>query len=164
MEPEVSPQDLPAGDAQELSSRTESSAVDVLAEVAAAGGSDSALAKLLPEIPGAIAQQRDRSDRHFRSWPSRGNPALRSATGGKARVRLLGIVGEGSKFVYVFDRSDSMNWFDRRPLRAAKAELLASLEGLGETHQFQIIFYNHEPLIFNPAGDPRRTRVRHRGK
>jgi hypothetical protein len=154
-EPEVSSPDLPSGDAQELSSRTDSSAADVLAEVAAAGA-ESELAKLLPESPGAIAQQQIGQTGTFDPGPAAGNPALRSGTGGKARVRLFGIVGEGNKFVYVFDRSDSMNWFDRRPLRAAKAELLASLEGLGETHQFQIIFYNHEPLIFNPAGDPRR--------
>jgi len=82
--------------------------------------------------------------------------AARREIGGKARVRLFGIVGEGRKFVYVFDRSDSMNWYNKRPLRAAKAELLASLESLEETHQFQIIFYNHEPLAFNPSGHANR--------
>lgn len=76
--------------------------------------------------------------------------------GGKARVRLFGIEGEGRKFVFVFDRSESMNWHQQRPLRACKAELLAGLESLESVHQFQIIFYNQEPLVFNPAGQPGR--------
>jgi len=72
--------------------------------------------------------------------------------GGKARPSLFGITAEGWKFVYVFDRSDSMNWHDRKPLKAAKAELLASLDSLERVHQFQIIFYNQKPEIFNPSG------------
>lgn len=80
-------------------------------------------------------------------------PARRKGPiGGKARTSLFGITAEGWKFVYVFDRSDSMNWHDRKPLRAAKAELLASLESLERVHQFQIIFYNQTPEIFNPSG------------
>ena len=42
------------------------------------------------------------------------------------------------------------------PLSSAKAELLASLENLGETHQFQIIFYNEKPTMFALAGHPDR--------
>ena len=38
------------------------------------------------------------------------------------------------------------------PLSSAKANLLASLESLGETHQFQIIFYNEKPTMFALAG------------
>ncbi len=76
--------------------------------------------------------------------------------GGKGRATVFGVTGEGWKFVYVFDRSDSMNWHNRKPLRRAKAELLGSLESLDSNHQFQIIFYNQEPAIFNPSGDPNR--------
>ncbi len=72
--------------------------------------------------------------------------------GGKGRATLFGITAEGWKFVYVFDRSDSMNWFGGKPLKAAKAELLASLQSLDSVHQFQIIFYNEKPEIFNPTG------------
>jgi hypothetical protein len=46
-----------------------------------------------------------------------------------------------------------MDGFGGRPLAAAKYELLASLEDLGDTHQFQIIFYNERPRIFNPSGE-----------
>jgi hypothetical protein len=38
------------------------------------------------------------------------------------------------------------------PLASAKAQLLASLQDLGPTHQFQIIFYNHKPRVFTPYG------------
>jgi len=73
---------------------------------------------------------------------------------GKARTSLFGIVGEGYKFVYVFDRSGSMGGSGRNALRAVKAELLASLESLDTVHQFQIVFYNERPVIFNPSGIP----------
>lgn len=75
---------------------------------------------------------------------------------GKARTSLFGIVGEGYKFVYVFDRSGSMGGSGKTALRAVKAELLASLENLDTVHQFQIIFYNEKPVIFNPSGAPGR--------
>ncbi|MBN2218387.1 MAG: hypothetical protein JW719_13515 [Pirellulales bacterium] len=71
---------------------------------------------------------------------------------GKARVRVFGTEGEGYKFVYVFDRSGSMGGSGAVALRAAKAELLASLASLNRTHQFQIIFYNEKPWQFNPTG------------
>ncbi len=81
------------------------------------------------------------------------NPA---ALGGKATVGVFGATGEGYKFVYVFDRSGSMGGSGRNALEAAKAELLASLRALGQTHQFQIIFYNDRISKFNPTGDPDR--------
>ncbi len=70
---------------------------------------------------------------------------------GRGRTRLFGVEGEGTRFVYVFDRSASM---EGAPLAAVKAELAASLDSLEDKHQFQIIFYNERPWVFNPAGDP----------
>ena len=78
------------------------------------------------------------------------------SVGGKATVGVFGTTGEGYKFVYVFDRSGSMGGSGRNALEAAKAELLASLRALGQTHQFQIIFYNDQVTKFNPTGDPDR--------
>lgn len=75
---------------------------------------------------------------------------------GKGRTRIYGVEGEGTRFVYVFDRSASMEGAGSSPLAAAKAELLASIEGLDPMHQFQIIFYNERPWVFNPTGDPGR--------
>ena len=76
--------------------------------------------------------------------------------GGKARTSLFGVVGEGYKFVYVFDRSGSMGGSGRNSLRAVKAELLQSLKNLDTVHQFQLIFYNERPVLFNPTGTPGR--------
>ena len=65
---------------------------------------------------------------------------------------MFGVSGEGHKFVYVFDRSGSMDGHGGAPLAAAKAELISSLKDLGQVHQFQIIFYNEQPRIFSPTG------------
>ncbi|MFZ5829298.1 MAG: hypothetical protein ACOY3P_04385 [Planctomycetota bacterium] len=73
--------------------------------------------------------------------------------GGKARTSVFGAQGEGHKFVYVFDRSASMGGSGRNALNAAKIELLASLRALGQTHQFQILFYNEWITRFNPSGE-----------
>ena len=68
---------------------------------------------------------------------------------GEATVNVFGVQGTGNRFVYVFDRSLSMSGYGGRPLAAAKRELIKSLESLGGVHQFQIVFYNEEPKIFN---------------
>ncbi len=76
--------------------------------------------------------------------------------GGKARTSLFGLVGEGYKFVYVFDRSGSMGGEGRQSLPAVKAELIRSLKNLDTVHQFQIVYYNERPALFNPSGTPGR--------
>ena len=89
--------------------------------------------------------------------------------GGKVTTEVFGVKGTGSTFVYVFDRSASMEDLGGRPLRAAKSQLLESLNSLGETHQFQIIFYNDETKVFQPdpgqslmtfADEPAKKRAR----
>ena len=67
---------------------------------------------------------------------------------------LFGVSGSGSRFLYVMDRSDSMNGFGGTPLRAAKAELIRSLRSLSKRQQFQIIFYNDRPKAFQIPGLP----------
>lgn len=67
-------------------------------------------------------------------------------------TEVFGITGVGTKFVYVFDRSGSMENFSGRPLRAAKLELNRSLDDLDSIHQFQVIFYNNDPEIFKLNG------------
>jgi len=78
----------------------------------------------------------------------------RGPTGGGAKTSVFGIDSEGFSFVYVFDRSASMASPSNLPLNAAKAELRASLNRLEDIHQFQIIFYNDRPTVFNPTGVP----------
>jgi len=74
---------------------------------------------------------------------------LLGSPGEKARVSLFGVKAEGSKFVYVLDRSGST---DGKLLAAAKTEILASIENIDDVHQFQLVVYNERPKAFNPAG------------
>lgn len=84
---------------------------------------------------------------------TRGLPGGRGGDyGGQATTQVYGLTGQGSKFIYVFDRSGSMSGYGGRPLRSAKAELIASLQDLDRTHQFQIIFYNQDPQVFALRG------------
>ena len=76
------------------------------------------------------------------------------ATGIKTNV--FGIEGSGNAFVYVFDRSESMNGYDGAPLGMAKRELAQSLESLTSINQFQVIFYNEAPSPYR--GSLSRTR------
>lgn len=64
------------------------------------------------------------------------------------KAKLFGIEGQGSRFVYVIDRSDSMNGYEGKPMQRARGELLESMTSLGPTHQFQVIFYNDTPLPY----------------
>jgi hypothetical protein len=65
-------------------------------------------------------------------------------------TQVFGVTGRGSRFVYVFDRSLSM---EGPLLAAAKRELLASISHLDRVHQFQIVFYNEHPKLMRPAPD-----------
>ncbi len=67
--------------------------------------------------------------------PGRGN-------GNKVKTSFFGTEGTGASFVFVLDRSDSMNVYQASPLNSAKRELLNSIRSLNEYHQFQIVFYN----------------------
>ena len=78
-----------------------------------------------------------------------GGKMLLGSPGEKAQVSLFGVKAEGSKFVYVLDRSGST---DGKLLDAAKAEIIASIEKIDDVHQFQLIVYNERPTVFNPAG------------
>ena len=101
------------------------------------------------------APKRDPDARHGASVP-KGLEGLGFSIapreGGKARTAMFGLVGEGYKFVYVFDRSGSMGGDGRNALPLVKAELLESLKPLDTVHQFQIVYYNHRPVLFNPSG------------
>ncbi len=68
-----------------------------------------------------------------------------AAAGSRGTVSLFGVSGTGSRFVYVVDRSDSMNRLGGRPLRAAKAELRRSLAMLTASQLFQLVLYNDQP-------------------
>jgi hypothetical protein len=79
----------------------------------------------------------------------RGSPGGR----GDAQVSVFGVQGTGSKFVYLFDRSSSM---EGPPLAAAKRQLIESLESLDSVHQFHIIFFSTRTQAFDITGGGRR--------
>lgn len=83
-----------------------------------------------------------------------GDGGLDYGNGGSppATTMVFGVSGTGRRFAYVFDRSDSMNGYNGRPLAAAKREIIRSLQALGPDHEFQIIFYNNRPRHFEPSG------------
>jgi|GEM_PF-279330 len=66
-----------------------------------------------------------------------GGPAFGSSGG----TTFIGIGAVGRRFVYIIDRSSSMA--ADHALQAAKLELLASIQRLDESQQFQIVFYNN---------------------
>lgn len=82
-----------------------------------------------------------------------GGAAPARSVGAKTTVSVFGISGTGTRFVYVFDRSISMAG---APLRTAKEQLVASLDSLDSIHQFQIIFFNHEPQAWDLTGGQNR--------
>jgi hypothetical protein len=84
--------------------------------------------------------------------PAGSEASIYSDDQGRARTGMFGTTGVGRKFVYVFDRSASMGGSGQRALRAVKAELVESLKNLDTVHQFQIVFYNEKPTVFNPGG------------
>jgi hypothetical protein len=80
----------------------------------------------------------------------RGGRPGRDLSGTPATTGIFGLKATGNRFVYVFDRSASMDGFQGRPLRAAKDQLIHSLADLQSDNQFQIIFYNQRTTLFNP--------------
>ena len=109
-----------------------------------------ALLSLLILAPALIAPGAEKEKK------PRQSSTLLISPGEKAKVSLFGIEAEGYKFVYVFDRSGSMDAPGHHALPAVKAELIRSLQTLDSVHQFQIIFYNERPRLFSPTGEPGR--------
>jgi hypothetical protein len=91
--------------------------------------------------------------------PFGGNGGRGNGGGGNGVTSMFGLSGEGGKFVYVFDHSESMNsvfslYSNQQllstitPLHSAKAELKRSLGSLGRGNHFQIVLYNDEVELF----------------
>jgi Ca-activated chloride channel family protein len=70
---------------------------------------------------------------------------------GKGETRFFGIRDQATRFAYVLDCSSSMD--DYSALSMAKAELMASLQALERTQQFQIVFYNERPRTMTLRGE-----------
>jgi hypothetical protein len=129
----------------------------------AADSASSSSASGLPQVAQAVAADVPQlpTTRELGALPasSAGLPAAGALTasgqpsrgiGGQTTTGVFGVHGTGSRFVYVFDRSSSMEGYGGKPLAVAKEQLIASLEQLEEIHQFQIVFYNERTSVFNP--------------
>jgi hypothetical protein len=82
-----------------------------------------------------------------------GNSQDGISSGGKKLLHVFGTQAEGNNFVFVFDKSGSMNELGGIPFRAAKLELLRNIEELNsEKCRFNIIFYNDELNQWNDKG------------
>lgn len=68
---------------------------------------------------------------------------------GAGGTTFFNVPGRGTKFVYVIDRSESME--NKGRLDAAIDELLASLEELPPTAFVQVVFYNREAIWLDSA-------------
>jgi hypothetical protein len=88
---------------------------------------------------------------------ARGLPAAAAGepSPGEVRTGLFGLEADGSRFVYLIDRSASMAAAEGGPLAAAKRELIRSLDDLGRVQQFQVIAYNQRLSHFRPTGGRR---------
>ena len=122
-----------------------------------------AISDALPSVdlpPSALGNLLPRGDQALTGEEATGLPSAGGMTqggapskgglGNEGKTSVFGAEGTGNKFVYVFDRSGSM---DGRPLAAAKQQLIQSLHDLDKLHQFAIIFYNENPQVFSPRGD-----------
>lgn len=78
-------------------------------------------------------------------------PAPAAPPAGSTATGFFGIEARGRKFVYVLDRSASMGVETGVPLDTAKRELVRSLEALGGSQQFHLVFYNQRVTIFAPG-------------
>jgi len=141
---------------QSLADRADTAAMELAPdELAAALPSESAVPDVsrdLPEPPtagaGAAAGQPSAAE-----FITGGGQPGAPPGGSQASVRVFGVEGVGTKFVYLFDRSASMQG---PPLAAAKHQLIESLNSLQSIHQFQIIFFNNELQQFDITGGGKR--------
>jgi hypothetical protein len=115
--------------------------------------SEADLSRNLPETIGQRTASHQLSN--VFSTPNSGNTkiggdslgALRNGkNGGGKTLRVFGTEGTGNTFVFVFDRSGSMSEHAERPIRAAKTELIQSINSLENLCRFNIIFYNENYL------------------
>lgn len=86
--------------------------------------------------------------------------------GNPIHTQIFDLADEGMDFVYVFDRSESMNSridhkiedrvvYSVTPLAAAKVELVKSLSDLRTQNRFHILFYNHDSWLFDAGRNAR---------
>lgn len=69
-------------------------------------------------------------------------------------VGFADVRGNGRRFVYVLDRSESMKWSSGRPMQYAVREAQASIMSLDAkkgASKFQLVWFNHQANVFENA-------------
>jgi hypothetical protein len=141
-----SPAEGMATTAQQASAAPLAAALPQAAELPDTGGPQ------LPSAQGVAVQDAGDAAPSAGDFLGLGAGAARGGgLGNNAQTEVFGVPGEGTRFVYVFDRSASMAGFGGRPLAAAKRELIESIQRLDRVHEFQIIFYNQQPRLMRLA-------------
>jgi hypothetical protein len=107
-----------------------------------------------PEAPNVTADNPASAEPAVAAPPRRTGSVRYGQYAERATVSVFGARGEGTRFVYLFDRSTSMAG---APLAAAKQQLLGSLDALSSVHQFQVIFFNHAVQAWDLTGGQRRV-------
>jgi len=139
---------------------SEASSTEANAEAAsaAAAAAEAAARPAMPDLNGllpAIPEGGGGASSGIGNLPDASSLTEGSGLGGiggpTSTTQVFGVQGTGSRFVYVFDRSASMEDFGGRPLEVAKRELISSLGSLRKTCEFQVVFYNERPTVFNPT-------------
>jgi hypothetical protein len=131
---------------------------EVTADIAPADGSSDVLATLAGM--GEVGLRGIGTGGGSGGGEGKGNgPGMGDGVGPGSKTGIFGVSDEGSRIIYVFDRSESMNSRftlnssdgtskSITTLEAAKSELTKSVNELSDGAEFQMIFYNDEPLPF----------------
>ena len=84
-----------------------------------------------------------------------GSQGSKNLQGGYARTGVFGVQARATSSCMCSTARAAWE-ATAAPAGRGQAQLIASLHNLGQTHQFQIIFYNEQPHVFNPTGSPGR--------
>ncbi|MDO5581561.1 MAG: VWA domain-containing protein [Planctomycetia bacterium] len=103
----------------------------------------------------------------FAGQSGSGNGSGNGAGNGGQAVQFADLKGNGRKFVYVLDRSESMRWSNEAPMKFALKEAKESINSLDArlgAVRFQLIYYNHEAKVFEkerllPVDEPNKNRA-----
>jgi len=137
------------------STTTESASAAAAAALAEAQRPDlPSIAGLLPTLPTGGSGGTDGSGTVVDATSLLDGDGFDGSVGRPTTTQVFGVQGTGSRFVYVFDRSSSMEGFGGLPLEQAKRELIGSLKSLRGTNEFQIVFYNERPTVFTIGAGP----------
>ncbi len=103
------------------------------------------------QIRHVVVSDNDSDSHHGQGHSTDGGHGTDGGHAGQT-VTFGDIKGNGRKFVYVLDRSESMRWSNEWPMRYALREAKSSIGSLDRASgalRFQLVYYNHEARAFD---------------